>query len=302
MPSPVIDETLVRRLVSGQFPQWSGLRLRPIEPGGWDNKSFRLGDRMLVRLPRAAEYAAQVEKEHRWLPRLTPLLPYRTPEPLAIGEPGSGYPWKWSVYRWIDGERAVPERIGDVTEFARSVARFLLALQRVECADGPLPGPHNFYRGGPLAIYDAETRQAIAVLATTIDGAAATAVWDAALESSWTRPPVWIHGDVSAGNLLLREGRLNAVVDFGMLGVGDPACDLSVAWTLFSGKSREAFRATLPYDSGTWARGRGWALWKALIVAAGLAETNAVEAAQSWRVIGDVLEERGNLISAELLK
>lgn len=302
MSSPVIDENLVRRLVSDQFPQWTGLRLLPIEPGGWDNKSFRLDDRMIVRLPRSADHAAQVEKEHRWQPYLAPSLPYRIPEPLAIGQPGSGYPWKWSVYRWIEGERAAPERIDDLTEFARSVARFLAALQRIECANGPLPGPHNFHRGGPLAIYDAATRQAIAVLKNRIDVRTAIAVWDDALESSWSRPPVWIHGDVSAGNLLLQEGGLSAVIDFGMLGVGDPACDLSIAWTLFSGKSREDFRAMLPYDSGTWARGRGWTLWKAMIVAAGLAETNAVEAAQCWRVIGAVLEERRNVKSAESLK
>jgi aminoglycoside phosphotransferase (APT) family kinase protein len=302
MSLPVIDEGLVRRLLSDQFPQWTGLHVRPIEPGGWDNKTFRLGDRMIVRLPRAADYAAQVEKEHRWLPRLAPSLPYRIPEPLAIGQPGSGYPWKWSVYRWIEGESAAPERIADLTAFACSVARFLVALQRTECANGPLPGPHNFHRGGPLAIYDAETRQAIAVLESKIDVRTAIAVWDEALESSWSRSPVWVHGDVSAGNLLLQEGRLSAVIDFGMLGVGDPACDLSIAWTLFSGKSRETFRAVLRYDSGTWARGRGWALWKAMIVAAGLTETNAVEAAQCWRVIGDVLEERRDVKSAESLK
>lgn len=292
MSPPVIDETLVRRLLSGQFPQWSGLRLGPAEPGGWDNKSFRLGDRMIVRLPRAADYAAQVEKEHRWLPYLALSLPFQVPEPLAIGEPASGYPWKWSVYRWIDGDRAAPECIGDLTDFACGVARFLIALQRIESADGPCPGPHNFYRGGPLATYDAETRQAIAVLKSKIDACAATDVWDTAVATSWSAPPVWIHGDVSAGNLLLRGGRLSAVIDFGLMGVGDPACDLSIAWTLFSGESRETFRAMLPFGSGTWARSRGWALWKALIVAAGLAETNAVEAAQCWRVIGEVLEER----------
>jgi aminoglycoside phosphotransferase (APT) family kinase protein len=153
MSTPVIDGVLVRRLLCTQFPQWSGLPLRPVEPGGWDNKSFRLGDDMVVRLPRIADYAAQVEKEHRWLPRLAPSLPFQIPQPLAIGEPASGYPYKWAVYQWIDGDTATPERIGDLVDLARSVAQFLFALQRIDSVEGPRPGPHNFYRGGPLTTY-----------------------------------------------------------------------------------------------------------------------------------------------------
>jgi len=291
MSPPVIDGTLARFLVSSQFPQWSELSIRPVEPGGWDNRSFHLGDQMIIRLPRRAEYAAQVEKEHRWLPRLAPSLPFQIPEPLAMGEPGSGYPWKWAVYRWIDGDTAASKAIDDLADFARGVARFLLALQRIDSVEGPRPGPHNFHRGGSLRIYDTETSQAIGVLKSKIDAAAAVEVWQTALKTNWRRSPVWIHGDVSAGNLLLRDGRLSAIIDFGMLGVGDPACDLSIAWTLFSGESRETFRAILPFDSGTWARARGWALWKALIIAAGLAETNVVEATHCWRVIHEALED-----------
>jgi len=292
MSSPVIDDTLVRRLVSSQVPRWAGLPIRAIEAQGWDNKSFRLGDQMIVRLPSAAEYAVQVEKEHRWLPRLAPRLPLQIPEPLAVGAPSHGYPWKWSVYRWIEGDATAPERVPDLPRFARDIAEFLAALQQIDPAEGPQPGPHNFYRGGPLETYDAETRQAIAILAREIDSVAATAVWDAGLKSNWSRAPVWLHGDMSAGNLLLREGRLSAVIDFGMLAIGDPACDLAIAWSLFSGDSREIFRRTLPLDSGTWARGRSWALWKALIVAAGLSETNALETARCWRVIEEALEDR----------
>jgi len=286
---PVIDDALVRRLVTGQFPQWSGLPVRSVETAGWDNMIFRLGEHMIVRLPRAAAYAVQVEREHRWLPQLAPLLPLQIPTPLALGEPANGYPWNWSVCRWIEGETAAPERIGDLNDFATSLAEFLVALQRIDPTDGPRPGARNFYRGGSLTTYDAETRQAIAVLKGKLDTEAATDVWEVALEASWDRPPVWLHGDVSAGNLLIREGRLSAVIDFGMMGVGDPACDLSIAWTLFGGGSRETFHAMLPLDPGTWARGRGWTLWKALIVAAGLSETNAVEAARPWRVIDEVL-------------
>jgi aminoglycoside phosphotransferase (APT) family kinase protein len=248
-----------------------------------------LGEQMIVRLPRAAAYAAQVEKEHRWLPKLAPRLPIQIPTPLAIGKPAEGYPWKWSIYRWIEGETATPECIGDLNEFATGLAGFLIALQQIDQMDGPPPGPHNFYRGGSLTTYDAETRQAIALLKGKLDTEAATGVWDSALKATWDHPPVWLHGDFSAGNLLIQDGRLSAIIDFGMVGVGDPACDLSIAWTLLGGESRRTFRAMLPLDPGTWARGRAWTLWKALIVAAGLTETNAVESVRPWSVIHEVL-------------
>jgi aminoglycoside phosphotransferase (APT) family kinase protein len=287
----VIDEMLVRGLVNAQFPQWAELPIRAVGRGGWNNKTFHLGDNMLVRLPSAAGYVAQVEKEQRWLPILAPLLPLPIPTPLALGAPANGYPWKWSIYEWIDGEVVLPERIIDLGDFATRLARFLVALQGIDTADGPRPGLHNFYRGGPLLTYDAQTRLAIAVLKDKIDVDAATEIWNAALNATWRGKPVWVHGDVSLGNLLVREGKLSAVIDFGIIGVGDPACDLAIAWTLFQGDSREAFRATLELDADTWTRGRGWTLWKALILAAGLTNSNAIEAAYPWRIIDEVLAD-----------
>lgn len=289
----LIDDALVRRLVANQFPQWAELAVRPVAHGGSDNRTFHLGEKMLVRLPSAVDYAVQVDKEQRWLPRLAPLLPLPIPKPLAIGEPADGYLWKWSVYSWLEGDTAAPERISDLSDFACSLAQFLIALHRIDPAGGPVSGPHNFYRGGALGTYDSETRRAIDALQGAIDVDAATEVWEAALATAWNGSPVWIHGDISAGNLLLQSGRLSAVIDFGQLGVGDPACDLSIAWTLFSDESREAFRAMLPLDAGTWARARGWTLWKALIVAAGLTGANPpdVEAAPPRRIIDDVLED-----------
>ena len=284
-----IDDALVRRLLASQFPRLADLSVRPVVPGGWDNRTFRLGEHLVARLPSARDYALQVEKEQQWLPRLAPLLPLSIPAPVAIGEPGEGYPWRWSIYQWIGGGTAALERIADLSDFATSLAQFLIALQRIEASAGPPPGPHNFYRGGPLAIYDDETRQAIAALKDRVDADAATEVWEAALAATWYGTPVWLHGDISVGNLLVKAGRLSAVIDFGQLGVGDPACDLPIAWTLFGGESREVFRAMLPLDMETWARGRGWTLWKALIVAAGHTNTNAVEAAQPWRIIDEVL-------------
>lgn len=287
----MIDTALVRCLVETQFPQFIGLPIRPVAVSGWDNRTFRLGEHMLVRMPSAEKYAVQVEKEQKWLPRFAPLLPLSIPEPLAMGEPTESYPWKWSIYRWIEGENAASAHIADLSDFATSLARFLISLQNIDTTDGPPPGWHNFYRGGMLITYDDEVRQAIAILKDKIDVSTAIEIWEAALASTWNGPPMWVHGDVSAGNLLVQDGRLSSVIDFGMLGIGDPACDLAIAWTLLGGKSREAFRAMLPFDSGTWTRGRAWTLWKALIVAAGITNTNAVEAAQPLRVIDEVLTD-----------
>lgn len=286
-----ISASLVRHLIATQFPGWAHLPVEPVAPGGWDNRTFHLGEDLSVRLPSGEAYAAQVEKEHRWLPRLAPSLPLPIPVPLAMGNPAGGYPWHWSVYRWIEGANADWEHIADPRMFAINLAQFLIALQRIDPTDGPPPGRHNFYRGGPLAIYDTQARQAIATLAPTIDGDTATAAWESALNATWHGPPVWVHGDVAATNLLLTEGRLSAVIDFGCTAVGDPASDLSIAWTLFSGESREAFRSALPLDDATWCRGRGWALWKALITFAEHIHTNPIEAAKARRVIDAVLEE-----------
>ena len=289
-----IDAALARRLLVEQFPQWADLPIKRVELDGWDNRTFRLGSDMAVRLPSAEAYAAQVEKEHRWLPRLAPLLPLPIPVPLAMGMPAESFPWHWSVYRWLDGEVATIGSIDDLPLFATTLGRFLDVLQHIDPADGPPPGRHNFFRGGPLTTYDAQTRDTIAALHGKIDAHAATAVWEAALAATWHDAPVWVHGDVAPSNLLVREGQLSAVIDFGCSGVGDPACDLVIAWTVFSGESREEFRAALPLDAATWARGRGWALWKALITLAQHMNTNPIEAGKARRVIDEVLADHKN--------
>ncbi|HEY3289615.1 MAG TPA: aminoglycoside phosphotransferase family protein [Anaerolineae bacterium] len=290
-----ITTALVRQLVASQFPQWADLPIAPVPFDGWDNRTFRLGEDLSVRLPSAEAYAQQVEKEHRWLPRLAPHLPLPIPVPVAMGAPAYGYPWHWSIYRWLEGDIAATGRIADLIELAATLAQFLAALQRIDPADGPPPGAHNFYRGGPLAVYDAETRRALTDLHGRIDTSAATAVWEAAIQAAWHGPPVWVHGDVAATNLLVKEGRLCAVIDFGCSAVGDPACDLTIAWTFLSGESRAAFYAALPADSATWARGRGWALWKGLITLAGHINTNPLEAVKARRVIDAVLADHQRL-------
>lgn len=286
-----IDAALVRRLLAAQFPRWSGLPVRRVARQGWDNRTFRLGDALSVRLPSASRYEASIAKEQRWLVRLAPQLPVPIPAPLAAGVPGESYPWRWSVNRWLAGEAADTATVTDQTLLAADLAAFLAALHRIEPDDGPPAGRHSFWRGGPLTTYDAETRSAISALGARIDGAAATEVWNAALAAAWREPPVWVHGDLAPGNLLVNEGRLCGVIDFGQTCVGDPACDLAIAWTFFDGESRAVFRERLRLDPGTWARGRGWALWKALIVLAGLPGANPAGADACQRIIGDVIAD-----------
>lgn len=286
-----IDADLVRRLVAGQFPQWRDLPVTPVAVDGWDNRTYRLGDEMTVRLPTHESYTPAVQKEDRWLPVLAPALPVPVPVPLATGAPGEGYPFHWSVRRWLAGETADPARIDDLAAFAVDVAEFVLALQRIDATGGPLAGAHSFYRGAPPAHYDGETRRALAALDGRVDTGTAAEVWDAALRAEWHGAPVWFHGDIAQGNLLVGDGRLVAVIDFGTSGVGDPACDLVIAWTMFSGASRDAFRQAVGQDDGTWARARGWALWKSLIVLADVVDRDDELAELNRRVIDDVLAD-----------
>jgi aminoglycoside phosphotransferase (APT) family kinase protein len=285
----IIDNILIKILVATQFPQWKNLPIKPVANSGWDNRTFLLGEHMLIRMPSAAEYTEQVKKEQQWLPRLASLLPLPIPEPLAMGEPAYGYPWHWSIYRWIEGDSAASAQIIDLYDFASSLAQFLNTLQSIDPTERPSPDLQNFYRGGLLVVYDPEVRQALTILKDKIDTYAATKLWEAALATTWSKPPVWVHGDISAGNLLVKDGHLSAVIDFGQLAVGDPACDLVIAWTLFKGKSRKIFRGNLQLDPDTWTRAGAWGLWKALIVAAGLTNPNNAEAKQCWRIIDEVL-------------
>jgi aminoglycoside phosphotransferase (APT) family kinase protein len=244
-----VDETLVRRLVAAQFPEWADFRLEPVFPRGTDNALYRLGDDMVVRLPRSERTTATLAKERSWLPLLAPHLPVAVPVPLADGAPGEAYPFAWCVYSWLEGETATT--LGDPGE----LAGFIGALQRIDPAGGPPPGAHNFFRGAPLATRDAVTRTSLATLG------ASAAVWEAAVQApEWDGAAVWIHGDLDARNLLVAGGRLSGVIDWGGLGLGDPACDVMVAWKVLSAHGRERFRTALAVDDATWTRARGWAL------------------------------------------
>ncbi|MDN3506635.1 MAG: aminoglycoside phosphotransferase family protein [Simkaniaceae bacterium] len=286
-----IDIDLCHQLIKEQFPQWGELAITPVACNGWDNNTFHLGNEMLIRMPCSEEYAAQVEKEQCWLPKLGPSLPLEIPSPLALGLPAKGYPWHWSIYRWIPGESAAPGNIKDLLEFAKTLANFLKALQSIDPTGGPPPGQHSFHRGGTLSTYDTEVQKALSLLKERIDVKTASQIWKAAISTTWQGKPVWVHGDISTGNLLVEGGTLTAVIDFGQLAVGDPACDLAIAWTLFQGRSRKLFQKHLGLDKDTWNRAKGWALWKALITAAGLTSPNNFESKQSWTILGQLIDE-----------
>ena len=290
------DPSLVRRLLATQFPAWADLPIERVRSGGTDNAIYRLGADMAVRLPRIEWATAQADKEHLWLPRLAPHLPLAIPVPLAMGMPAEGYPWRWSVCRWLPGENALVERIEDLRQAGIALADFVSALHRIDTTGGPHPGPHNFFRGVPLAMRDAYTRAAIAKLDDVLDTDAVSAAWDADLHApAWNGPPVWIHGDLHPANLLVDHGRLSAVIDFGGLGVGDPACDFMAAWNLFYGESenqsRNVFRAILSIDDASWARARGWALSTALIGLAYYLDTNPIIVDLARHAIDEVLAD-----------
>ncbi len=252
-----VDVPLVRRLVAAQFPQWAGLAVEPVDSAGWDNTIFRLGSELAVRLPRRRVSAEHVSAEHQWLPVLAPDLPLAVPVPLGRGVPGEGYPWHWTVCPWLAGELAALSGVADPGRAATSLAAFVAALQAID----PVGGPVHEFRGLSLAARDDNTRSSAAVLRHGLDVGPLLEVWEAALAARpWAGQPVWMHGDLHPANLLVAGRELSAVIDFGLLGVGDPACDLMVAWTYLATDSRAVFRGALAVDDATWCRARGWAL------------------------------------------
>ena len=283
--------SLVVRLLTLQFPQWADLPIDPVDSAGTDNALYRLGTDMVVRLPRIHWAVGQVEKEHQWLPRLAPYLPLAIPVPLAKGAPAEGYPWHWSVYQWLEGKDATVDRVADQRQAAIDLAQFVSALQRIAPEGEPLAVDQNS-RGFPLAIRDRQTREAIVALRGMIDTDAVTAVWEAALHGpEWDKVPVLFHGDLLPGNLLVERGRLSAVIDFSGLGVGDPACDLMIAWGMFADESRCVFRTALSIDDATWKRGRAHALSQALIFIPYYLETNPAGVGSARRTIEEVLAD-----------
>ena len=287
-----IDDDLVRRLIAGQFPQWAGLAVQRWPSGGTVNAMYRLGGDMAVRLPLVPGGATDVSLEQQWLPRLAPHLPARIPEVLGAGEPAQGYPWPWSVYRWLAGENPEAGVLSEPVLLAGDLAAFVAAMRSITLLGAP-----KAHRGGPVASLDADTRAAIRELRgipeEDVDCDAVASVWEQALRApSWDGPPVWLHADLMPGNLLIDGGRLAAVIDFGCTGAGDPACDLFPAWNLLPAEAREVFREALAVDDATWIRGRGRTLSQALIALPYYRRTNPAMAHNARHVIWAVLDER----------
>jgi aminoglycoside phosphotransferase (APT) family kinase protein len=286
-----IDDDLVRRLIAGQFPQWSGLAVERWPSGGTVNAMYRLGEDMVVRLPLVRGGAEDVSMEREWLPLLAPHLPTRIPEVLGAGEPAQDYPWPWSVYRWLAGNHPEPGALSEPVLLAGDLAAFVAAMRSIT-----LPGAPKAYRGGPVASLDADTREAIRELRgipqEDVDCDAVASVWQEALRApGWAGPPVWLHADLMPGNLLIDAGRLVSVIDFGCIGVGDPACDLFPAWNLLPAGAREVFLEALAVDDATWIRGRGRTLSQALIALPYYRRTNPAMASTARHVIRAVLDE-----------
>ena len=281
------DVALVRRLLAGQFPHWADLRIDPVVSYGTDHDIYRLGDHLAVRLPRIGWATAQAAKEAKWLPKLAPHLPLALPVPLAMGRPAEGYPFDWSVCEWLPGKNA-NGTIDDLDQAAIDLAAFVIALRQVDTTGAHPRPPHR--RGGPLAEGDEQVRRSIAQLGDRIDGDAVLRSWQESLDAPpWDGPEVWVHGDLLPGNLLVIDGRLSAVIDFGGLNVGDPACDLQPAWNMFAGDSRLRFQAELDVDGASWLRGRGWALYQAVSALPYYWETNPGMIRQASHALAQVL-------------
>ena len=290
---PRVDAALVERLIESHHLRWAGLPIERVASDGTTNAIFRLGPAAAARLPLVRYGEDAIDVEGRWLPQIAPRLPLAIPEQLATGAPDAGYPFRWSVHGWIEGEPVSSVPVEDLVQVAEDLAAWIAALHRIDTTGGPDAVLHDL-RGAPLALRDAEVRRGLAALADEIDVGGALAVWDDALRAErWNRPHVWSHGDLLPGNLLARDGRLIAVIDFAGLGVGDPACDLMIAWGLFSGASRAAFRTALRdmirLDEATWARGRGHALYHSAIYIPYYRHANPAGVAAARRQLAAVL-------------
>jgi len=281
-----VDVVLVRRLLEAQFPDWAELELHPVHPAGTDNAIFRLGEGMAVRLPRIHWAAGQPAKEFEWVRRLAPYLTLEVPVPLAEGMPGEGYPWHWTVCRWLHGETALADPVADARQLASNLAGFVEALQRIDPSGAP---PAR--RGRPLDTVDEMTRSSLDALADDPETPALTDAWEEALAAPvWGAPPVWTHGDLDLRNLVVRGGRLTGVLDVGGVGIGDPACDVAAAWKVLPVTERGAFRAALDVDDATWARARGWVVSQSVnALAYYTLENNAVLVLECRRWLTEVL-------------
>jgi len=281
-----IDASLVKRLLAAQFPMYADLPVSAVRTTATVNAIYRLGDHLYARLPRVEEWAQDLDKEWHWLPKLAPYLSLLVPEPVGKGRPTRSYPFSWAIYGWIDGRPYSDELVEDERQAARDLAGFVAELRRID----PIGAP----RGGrkPLRELDALTRKAIESSRDVIDGDAATDAWERALRApAWKGTPVWIHADLLRPNVVVRDGHIRAVIDFGGVGIGDPAADVIAAWAVFGRAGRKTFRYALKVDDGTWTRARGLALHQAVMIIPYYAETNPEFVTLAKRTVEEILAD-----------
>lgn len=285
---------LARKLIVEQFPEYASLPIVDVEQQGHDNRTYRLGSEMLIRMPIAAEYALTVLKEQELLPQLAKCLSVSIPAPIKMGNSSADYPYPFSIYKWLPGKSINLLTLTEQNkeQLAFDLAKFLKELQAINDVEGHEPGQHNWWRGGHVSVYDKGAREQIAELSEIIDATQALALWDQACATIWNKASVWIHGDFAIGNMLMDGGQLSAVIDFGGAAIGDPACDLVIAWTYLSGKARETFISKMDMDSDTWLRARAWALWKATFELCQIADKNSLESKAQKIIIDEVIDDR----------
>lgn len=288
----VINDTMVRRLVDHQFPQWQALPIRAIASSGTDHVLYRLGDAYVVRLPMRPSAVPQIAREAQWLPMLAPRVPLPIPQPVGLGQADADYPAPWAVYRWMPGETGLTATVPDQMVVARQLAAFVRALWQVPVhADAPVASD-VYARGVPLDNRRAITAAALVATQGLVDTVHLTEIWQRALGAPvWSHAPVWVHGDIQPSNLLFAHGQVSAVIDFGTMGVGDPAVDLLVAWNYFDAPARQVFREAIAVDDATWQRGQGWAVSVALLQLPYYLHTNPVMVASARRVMAAVCAE-----------
>jgi aminoglycoside phosphotransferase (APT) family kinase protein len=288
-----ITTILAGKLIIEQFPRFSHLHIATVEYDGHDNRTFHLGNEMLIRLPSAESYALKVPKEQKWLPILQQHISLPIPQPIAMGQPSETYPWHWSIYKWLDGKSINMLDIDDLDLecIAVQLAQFLKELYKIDISDANelLPGQHNWWRGDHISVYDVQARTQIIRLNNIINAEESFKLMDRAMSAKWSRDPVWMHGDIAVGNILIQDGKVAGIIDFGGMGIGDPACDLGIAYTLLKGESRKIFQSQLTLDPDTWTRAKAWVLWKSTFELCNIENKSSSEANKHKNIIKDIL-------------
>ncbi len=299
--APDTSAANVVRLLWAQFPQFADLALQPVAAAGTDHAIYRLGEDLVIRLPRTPDAARQADKDRTWLPRLAPQLPLQIPVVHGYGWPSEHFGWPYTIQSWIDGQDAGGARVADWVQVALELGQFVRRLRAVDPTGGPPPGPGNSYRGVALTTRDAHVRHAAEFTRATgadneftrgVDVDEVLRIWQEAVDAPlWSGPPTWFHGDLLPGNLLFADGRLKAVIDFGCMGVADPSCDVLPTWTMFRGDARRAFLETVDPDCATRTRARGWAAYVGITAMPYHLDTNPAFCALARGVLDELLAE-----------